>query len=494
MAESDNNRAWLKPFVKNLMPTFREVVVMSAFINLVALATPVFSMQVFDRVVFHKGISTLWGLVIGMIAVIIFDLVLKLARSRVMQTVALRVDVLVGRQLFDKLMALPLSELESKPAGHWQGLFRDVDTVRNTLSGGSAVLITDLPFVVMFLVLIITIAPPVAPVLLVILPLFMFVAWKSGNVMAEANQDERKSSISRDQLIAEMIQGRTTIKALALDQAMRPHWERSHADNIEKSAVRGAKTDFYSNLGGSLTMCTTLLMTTVGALAIVNQEMTMGSLIAANMLSGRLLGPLNQLVNQWRTFNSFKQSADRLGTTFNTISERTESEVELETPKGELRTENAVFSYGESAKPILNNVTVTLPAGGIHALVGRNGSGKTTLLKILQGLYRPTSGRVLLDGADIAQFTRHELADWMGYVPQECVLFAGTVRDNIAHRHAEATDEQVIKAATHAGVHHFIIDLPTAMPPISAKPVRACPVASASVSPSPAPSWAILPC
>ncbi len=459
MAEP-NNTAWLKPFVKSLMPTFREVVLMSAFINLVALATPVFSMQVFDRVVFHKGISTLWGLVIGMIAVIIFDLVLKLARSRVMQTVALRVDVLVGRQLFDKLMSLPLSELESKPAGHWQGLFRDVDTVRNTLSGGSAVLITDLPFVLMFLVLIIVIAPPVAPVLLVILPLFMFVAWKSGNVMAAANQEERQSSISRDQLIAEMIQGRTTIKALALDQAMRPHWEQSHADNIEKSAVRGAKTDFYSNLGGSLTMCTTLLMTTVGALAIVNQEMTMGSLIAANMLSGRLLGPLNQLVNQWRTFNSFKQSADRLGQTFETISERAESEIELEAPKGELRTENVVFNYVEGTKPILNNVTVSLPAGGIHALVGRNGSGKTTLLKVLQGLYRPTSGRVLLDGADIAQFTRHELADWMGYVPQECVLFAGTIRDNIAHRHADASDEQVIKAATHAGVHHFIIDMP----------------------------------
>ncbi|PIW25777.1 MAG: type I secretion system ATPase, partial [Rhodospirillales bacterium CG15_BIG_FIL_POST_REV_8_21_14_020_66_15] len=460
MAESGDNRAWLKPFIRPLMPTFREVIVMSAFINLVALATPVFTMQVYDRVVFHKGISTLWGLVIGMIAVIIFDLVLKLARSRVMQTVALRVDVLVGRQLFEKLMSLPLAELESRPSGYWQGLFRDVDTVRNTLSGGAAVLVTDLPFVLMFLVLIVVIATPVAPVLLVILPLFMFVAWKSGNVMAAANQEERQSSISRDQLIAEMIQGRTTIKALALDQAMRPHWEESHADNIEKAMLRGAKTDFYSNLGGSLTMATTLLMTTVGALAIVNQELTMGSLIAANMLSGRLLGPLNQLVNQWRTFNSFKQSADRLGQTFNTLSERTESEIELEAPKGELRTENVVFSYRESAKPILNNVTVLLPAGGIHALVGRNGSGKTTLLKVLQGLYRPTSGRVLLDGADIAQFTRHELADWMGYVPQECVLFAGTVRDNIAHRHADATDEEVIRAATDAGVHQFIIDLP----------------------------------
>ncbi|MEK9671274.1 MAG: ABC transporter transmembrane domain-containing protein [Rhodospirillaceae bacterium] len=247
MAEP-GNEGWLKEFIKPLIPTFREAVVMSAFINLVALATPVFSIQVFDRVVFHAGIPALWGLVIGMISVIIFDMVLKLTRSGVMQSLALRVDVLVGRKRFGKLMALPLAELESRPAGLWQGLFRNIDVVRNTLSGGSAVLLTDLPFVFLFLILILVVAPPVAPVLLVILPLFAFVAWKAGNVMSKVNKEERQSSIFRDQLIIEIIQGRTTIKALALVQAMRQHWEQSHADNIEKSAVRGAKTDFYSNL------------------------------------------------------------------------------------------------------------------------------------------------------------------------------------------------------------------------------------------------------
>lgn len=145
------SRAWLKPFLEPLKPIFREVLAMSLFVNLLALAVPVFTLQVYDRVIASAGISTLWGLAIGMIFVIIFDYILRMARSRIMQSVALRVDVLVGQRLFDKLMGLPLHMLESKPANHWQSLFRDVYVVRNTLSGASALLVADLPFAVVFL-------------------------------------------------------------------------------------------------------------------------------------------------------------------------------------------------------------------------------------------------------------------------------------------------------------------------------------------------------
>lgn len=455
-----SGRAWLKPILKPLMPIFREVVAMSAFVNLLALATPVFTMQVYDRVVGSGGLSTLWGLIIGMLLVVLFDLALKQARSRIMQTVALRVDVIVGRHLFDKLVSLPLHMLEGKPASYWQSLFRDVDVVRNTLSGASAILLCDLPFVIMFFVLIWVVAAPIAWVLMIILPLFMFVAWRSGNVMAQANAAERESTQSRDALIAELIQGRTTIKALALDRAMRPLWEETHANNIAQSMYRGTKTDFYTNCSQTLTMATTIFLTSVGAYQIIHQNLTMGALIATNMLSGRLLGPLNQLVGQWRAFNGFKQSVDRLGEVFSSISDRQESEVQLDKPRGEIQVENLSFAYAEGNKPVVDSVTVNIHAGGVHALVGRNGSGKTTLLKMIQGLYTPTNGRVLLDGADIAQFTRAELATWMGYVPQETVLFAGTVRDNIVHRFPDATDDQIVEAATAAGVHHFIIDLP----------------------------------
>ncbi|NQU59763.1 MAG: ATP-binding cassette domain-containing protein [Rhodospirillales bacterium] len=455
-----STRAWLQPFLQPLKPIFREVVAMSLFVNLLAMATPIFTLQVYDRVVGSGGIATLVGLVIGMFFVLVFDFILRYSRSLIMQRVALRVDILVGKQLFDKLMAVPLHLLEAKPANHWQSLFRDVDIVRNTLSGASALLVVDLPFAFLFFGLIMVIATPIAVVLACIIPIFLFVAWKSGNSMASANQAERQTTQSRDSLIAEMINGRTTIKALALDQSMRPMWADKHAENIEQSVQRGAKTDIFSNLGGSLTMMTTVLMTSIGAYFIVNHAMTMGSLIAANMLSGRLLGPLNQLVGQWRTFNSFKQAVERLGELFETESEREESEIKLERPNGEIKLENVSYAYGEDQAPVVDSVNITIKSRGVHALVGRNGSGKTTLLKVLQGLYPPTTGRVLLDGADIAQFTRIELAHWMGYVPQESVLFAGTVRDNITHRYPQATDEEIIKAATASGVHHFIIDLP----------------------------------
>jgi len=450
---------WLRPFLQPLKPTFREVLTMTAFVNILALAGPVFSMQVYDRVIGHSGISTLYGLVIGMLFVIAFDYILRQSRTRIMQTVALRVDVVVGKQLFNKVMSMPLQALEARPGAYWQTLFRDVDVVRNMLSGGSAMLAADLPFAVLFLILIVVIATPVAWVLLIILPLFMFIAFRSAAAMSEAGRMELKSSQSRDGLIAEIIAGRSTIKALALDRAMGPIWEHRHAENIESSLLRGSKADGYANLGASITVLTTVLMTTVGALAIINQDMTMGQLIAANMLSGRLMGPLNQLVNTWRGFNGFIQSVERLGEAFAAESERSESEVQLGSPTGDISVENVSFSFAPGMPPVVDRLSIRFPPGGVHALVGRNGSGKTTLVKLVQGLYKPTEGRVLLDGADISQFTRRELAEWIGYVPQESLLFEGTIRDNIAHRCPDASDDEIIRAATAAGVHHFIIDL-----------------------------------
>lgn len=440
--------------------TFNEVVAMSAFVNILALAVPIFTMQVYNRVVGHNGISTLQSLVIGMVVIVVFDFILRQARSRIMQTVALRIDVQVGRKLFNKFMALPLLTLEGKPASHWLSLFRDADTVRNTLSGATAILIADLPFAILFLIIIFVIATPVAWVLLIVMPIFMFVAWRSSNVMAIANQAERATAQTRDSLVSEMINARTTIKALSLDPVMRPMWENMQAENIETSVIRGSKTDSFSNLGASLSMCTSIALTTVGALSIINQDMTIGSLVATNMLSGRLLGPLNQLVGQWRAYSSFMQSVNRLGELFNTVSERQESDVSLEAPKGEVTLENITFGYAENLPLVVNGIEITFKAGGVHALVGRNGSGKSTMLKLIQGLYKPLSGRVLLDQADISQFSRQEMASWMGYVPQDCILFTGNVRDNIAQRKPDATDEEILKAAQAAGVHQFIIDMP----------------------------------
>lgn len=433
---------------------------MSAFINIMALAGPIFTLQVYDRVVQHAGISTLGGLALGMCLIIVFDYILRNSRSRIMQTVALRVDAEVGRAVFEKFTSLPLNVLESRPANHWQAMFRDVDAVRNTLSGASAILICDLPFAVLFFGLIAVIATPIIWVLVIIIPIFLLITYRAGATTGKANSEEASTSRDRDSLIAEMINGRATIKALALEGSMRPMWEERHATNIERAVFRGGRTDLFTNLGQSLTTITTIAMTSFGALMIISQDLTMGALIASNMLMGRLLGPLNQLVSQWRTYSSYQQAVGRLGEMFAIESERLVSDVQMAKPKGRIECSSLTFAYAEGMPPVCDNITVSFEEGGIHALVGRNGSGKTTLLKMIQGLYRPSNGRVLLDGADIAQFTRVDLAKWMGYVPQESTLFAGTVHDNITHRFPGATDEEIIEASKAAGVHEFIIDLP----------------------------------
>jgi len=458
--ERNNPHSWLFSLTARLAPAFREIMLLSIFVNLLALAVPVFVLQVYDRVVFTAGLTTLKALVIGMACIIIFDFALRQCRARVLQTVALRVDVQVGRRLFDKIVSLPLNTLEARPSVYWQGLFRDAEVIRNTLSGSSAVLICDLPFAVLFLALIFTIAEPIAWVLLLILPCFLIIAWRSAAKLAQNTLAERDSAQSRDSLIAEILAGRGTVKALALERAIRPLWEERHAGVIERSVERGAHVDTYGTLATTLTMMTTVTMTTIGAMAILNQNITIGALIAANMLSSRMLAPLNQLVMNWRLYASFFQAATRLGGTFSLPSERLESAVRMDRPKGCLSLQNLSFAYPGAPAPVIRALNLELGANGLHVLFGRNGSGKSTLLALMHGLYSPDAGRVLIDGADIAQFSRAEIAKWIGYVPQDTVLFAGSIRDNIALRVPEASDAEIIAAATDAGAHDFIVDLP----------------------------------
>ncbi|MBL26034.1 MAG: type I secretion system ATPase [Rhodospirillaceae bacterium] len=451
---------WLREVLKPVLPAFREVFVVSLFVNLLALTIPVFVLQVYDRVVFYSGLTTLAALAIGVMVAIMFDFILRQARSRILQRVAVRIDVVLGRRLFHKILSLPLRVLEARGATYWQTLFRDADVVRNLFSGPSAVLVTDLPFAVLFIIVIFIVAAPIAWVLLIMLPLFLLLAWRSGSVVDHALRDEKNASLNRDALLSEVVHGRTTIKALALDQAVKTDWEARHADTIERSMHRGSRGDTYVNLGFVLMMSTTVALVSVGALAIIAHKITLGSLIATTMLSNRIIGPFNQLVNTWRNLAGFKQSLDRLSEAFAAESEREQSALMMERPKGRISIENVSFAYGPDQKPVLDGIKLEIGPGGITGLVGRNGSGKTTLVKLLHGLYTPTAGRILLDGADIGQFSRRELSGWIGYVPQECFLFAGNIRDNIAKAHPDAEDEAILRAAQMAGVHQYVIDLP----------------------------------
>ena len=387
-----SKKSWVWDVMLPLQPMYREVVVTSLFVNFLALAVPVFTLQVYDRVIFAAGLSTLQGLAIGMMAVLAFDFVLRQTRSRIMQRAALRIDVTMGKKLLGKVMALPLNELEGRQSAYWQALFRDVDVVRNTLSGLSALLIVDLPFAVLFLALVVIIAAPIAWVMAIILPTFVFLAWRSGATLATSAAAEKESGFGRDTLLAEIISGRGTVKALALDDDLRPLWEARQADTIKKSVSRGGSADSFVNFGAGLSTFASIALTTVGALAIIDLKMTIGALIAANMLSGRVLGPFNQLVGSWRNYTSFRQAVDRLGEVFALPEDRQAISVRLDRPHGEITLDHVSFQYAPNAPSVLDSVRLHVEPGKLIAIVGANGSGKSTLIKVMQGLYKPAVG------------------------------------------------------------------------------------------------------
>lgn len=452
--------SWRALLIGPLRRHFAELLALSTFINILALAAPIFTLQVYDRVISFAGLTTLEGLVIGMGLVLAFDFVLRQSRARLLQRVALQIDAALGRRLFGKLMSAPLRVLEARPAVSWQMLFRDLELVRNVFSGASALLLVDMPFALLFLAMVYVLAPPIAWVLPVILVGFLALSIRSGAVLSARHAGENAAAVGRDGLITEIVAGRTTVKALALSDPLRALWEERHAATIRESLARGMHTDTYVNLGVALSVLTTVAITAIGAVAIIDQKITLGSLIAINMLSGRIVASFNQLFVSWKSYALCRQSMARLAEAFALPEDRRDSAVALSRPSGELVLENVTFHYGDPRRKAIDDVSLAIPATGMTGLVGRNGSGKTTLLKLLQGLYAPASGRVLLDGADLAQFTRRELSGWIGYVPQDCVLLSGTVRDNIARHDPGVTDAEVVAAAQRAGAHQAILDLP----------------------------------
>ncbi len=435
------------------------LLVLSLSIHVLSLAVPVFVLQVYDRVVPHAGYQTLIGLTLLVLMALAFDFVLRQARSRLIQLVTVRVDVAISRRVFAKLAALPLRDLESWSQARWRTLLRDGETVRDTVAGPTTVLLVDLPFILLFLLVIWVIAGPVAWLLLTMIPVFLAMALASSVLVDRASASEQDAAQQRDALVGQLVTGRGPLKALGMTATLRGRWEQLQSRLILQSVTRGSRVDAFSHLATQAALLTTVLMTCFGALAIINQQLTIGGLIAANMLAARVVQPLTRTVGVWRGISRFRRSVRRLDELFAHQEEAEESALQHDRPAGDIRLENVTFRFDNTQRPILEGVNLAVRRG-LHGIAGANGSGKTTLLKIMQSLYRPEQGRVLLDGGDIAQFGRQDLARWIGFVPQDLFFVDGTIRDTIARSREDVSDEAVQHAGRLSGAHAFITKLP----------------------------------
>ncbi|GGF72100.1 hypothetical protein GCM10011332_27590 [Terasakiella brassicae] len=456
--EQDGEKGLFRSIFAPLFPLLGEIFAATLVINILAFAIPVFVLQVYDRVIAQAGLSTLQGLVIGMAGVIIFDFVLRQARSGLLQHAAMRIDATLAKRLFEKFTRIPLRILEHRPSAFWQSLFHDVDNIRTALSGIAAILLADLPFSVIGIVLIVALAKPLAWALLIIVPLFILLAFVSSLSARSSTTEERSATMRRDALVSEMIANRTTVKALGLGSYLGTIWEERQARTIDSSIQKAARADRYHNLAKTLLLSSTVTLTGFGAIAIINQELTVGALIAANMLVSRILQPLNQLVLQWKALSAARQSFHRVKKVLDYPEDSQNATLDLPRPQGKIILEGVSYSFGDQENaPVLKGVTASLGASGLHAIVGPNGSGKSTLLKLMRGLYTPQAGRILLDEGDMIQFSEAEKLNWFGYLPQDTRLLSGTIKDNLSMGITVPSDETIAKATKTIGLHDEIM-------------------------------------
>ena len=452
--------SWLASTVKLSDRDIIRFVTYSLFINILALATPIFVLQVYDRVVFQAGLETLKALVLGVFIALVFDFILRQARSRLLQFISLKIDGRLGDTVFDRFSELNLEDLEKKPAWFWQNIFRDIAQIRNFIGGGTVIIFIDIPFSIIFISIIYLIAPPLIWVFIFSVAIFSVLAWLAFKITRATTSAEQSSRAEVENLIIEIVSNRATVKSLNIAEHLKTVWIEKHSQTMERSLHRGRSADLFANVNVVLTMGVTVALTSFGALAVLEQSMTIGSLIAANMLATRVIQPLSQLSLAWRTLNQFRGSRDRLGNLVQETDLLRKKVVGFSLANAKIELEGLHFAY-DAEKKIFEGISLKLEPAKIHAVVGNNGSGKSTLLKLMLNLYSPQAGKVIWDGADIRQFNPSQISNWCGYVPQECTLFTGSIRDNVAGFRANVSDEEVINIARAMGLHDDLSDLPS---------------------------------
>ena len=454
--------SWFIPSLIKYRKLFGEVLIASFFLQLFALATPLFFQVVMDKVLVHRGFTTLDVLAIGFFVVVVFEAFLGGFRNYLFSHTTNRVDVELGSRLYNHLLSLPMAYFESRQVGQNVARVRELDTIRNFITGTALTLVIDLGFVFVFLAVMWYYSPTLTWIVLATIPAYIILSIFITPILRHRLNEKFKHGAANTAFLTESITGIGTVKATAVEPQMQRKLE-DHLSNYVHSSFRSQNLGNIANqIAGLINKLMVLGIIWWGAHLVIAGELTVGQLVAFNMLAGRVSGPVLKLVQLWQDFQQAGISVARLGDILNTPREPgfNPNRSRMPSLQGKVKFENVRFRYHPDGPMVLPEFSLDVEPGQVIGVVGRSGSGKSTITKLIQRLYVPEAGRVLIDDIDLALVDTVWLRRQIGVVLQENFLFNRSVLENIAITDPSTPAERVIAAAKMSGAHEFVSELP----------------------------------
>ena len=452
---------WRERAIAKVKGVAGELILASLIVNLFALASPLFVMTVYNKVIGQHALDTLGVLAIGMGILYGFDLLLKSIRGYISSHTGARMDALIGGEAVHRLLHLPYRHFETTPTGLVAERVRQLETIRQFFTGQMPMLLVDLAFVIVFLGALYYLSPMIGHVVAAAIPVFIAISAVFHRAQKRLIEQNFQALAAKTSVLNETVANAVTVKALGLETEIERRW----GSRLALSALTAFRANNLANVisvvGSVLQQMAGLAIIVFGARLVIAGELSVGALIAANLLGSRAIAPMRQVVSAWNQLQEVRAAFRRLD---DIMDEPVEAEPGDRLPAlafaGEIAFENVRFGYGPDLAPAVDGLDLVIERGEVVCIMGPSGSGKSTLIKLALGLYQPEAGRILIDGTDIAHVSPASLRRQIGVVPQEIQLFAGTVRDNISIGTPGIDHAKVVDAARLAGADDFIQRLP----------------------------------
>jgi len=454
---------WFAPVLQRFRWPLIQVLLASLFIQLFQLANPLLLQQIIDKVISQSNLSALQVLGAALVAAALFQGLLTAVRTWLLIDTTDRMDLLLGSQVIDKLLRLPLRFFEKRPVGELSQRLSELSNLRGFLTGTAITSALDLLFATIYILIMLLYSPLLTAVALGTVPLYVCLIIFIAPMYRRLIRHQAQYAARTQSHLIETLGGIQTVKAQHFELNSRWRWQERYSGQIAegfKSVMLGSSA---SEVGNFLNQLSSLLIIWVGVYQVVSGELSLGQLIAFRIIAGYVTGPILRLSSLWQGFQQVGISMERLADIVDQVPEagaREADQISLPPIRGEVHFDSLKFRFGSTGPYQIDGVSLKIEPGSFVGIVGQSGSGKSTLMKLLPRLYDPNEGRILIDGYDIAKVSLSSVRQQIGIVPQDCLLFEGTIRENITMNLPEADTQAVIRVARAAAAHDFIMELP----------------------------------